>query len=154
MDRHDGEGNLQNLAEIGQLDRVEPRAETIGRLRDNAKRLLTDAAVEAISIETRCIAAYTAAHLLSLAALHLRGYAPSKNHGHRAIVFQTLQSAVGADPAIIIPLSSFHQKRNRAEYEGLNEFSTADLEQLKKLCGQVWAKCLAWLNAFRPDLRG
>lgn len=99
MQEFEGESNLRNLVAIGHLEAVAVEADLLVKWVMNATRLLSDARQSGVSIQTRCIAAYTAAHMLSLAALHVRGYAPSKTHGHRAIVFQTLAPVIGADPS-------------------------------------------------------
>jgi len=147
-----GESNLRSLANIGQLESIAASAETLSRYFKNAKRLLRDAAQKNVSIETRCIAAYTAAHLLSLGALHVRGYGPGRKSGHRAIVFQTLAPAVGADNSVMRPLGTYHRKRNRAEYDGWNHFGEPDLSDLTRLCASIWTLTRRWLEAHNPDL--
>jgi len=147
---HTGETNLRNLANIGQIERIEPNAEMFSRYFVSAKRLLRDSSQSNVSIETRCIAAYTAAHQLCLAALYMRGFAPGRKLGHRAIVFQTLAPAVGADHTVMQPLGNYHRKRNRAEYNGWNEFDEADLTDLTRLCACVWSLTRKWLELYEP----
>jgi hypothetical protein len=146
-----GEESLQRLAAIGQLRRITADPAFVLRLLGNSRRLLKDAQQEAVSIETRCIAAYSAAHLLSLAALHARGFEPIPSRGHRTLVFQTLAPAIGAQHTLLVPLAEFHKKRNEVEYRGANAFRLEDVTHLIRLCGMVWSLCRSWLQANRPD---
>ena len=146
-----GESNLRNLANIGQIESVPSHPEIFSRYFANAKRLLSDAGQQNISLETRCIAAYTAAHFLSLGALYIRGYAPGRKRGHRAIVFQTLAPAIGADHFVMAPLGAYHRKRNKLEYDGWNDFGETDLADLRNLCASVWTLTRRWLVVHNPD---
>jgi hypothetical protein len=117
---------LENLAKTGKL-RAEPgdRQELDGLLK-SARARLSDAKIEALSIESRFDLAYNASHALALAALRWHGYR-SEN---RYLVFQCLQHTLGLGPEVWRVLSLCHDRRNRVEYQGhvdIDEQLVADL---------------------------
>lgn len=83
--------SLENLARIGKLkahaaDRVE-----INRLLASAERALKDAAVAALSSDTRLRTAYGALVQAALAALFAKGYRPTTSEpGHHQLVIRVL----------------------------------------------------------------
>lgn len=106
---------LENLAGAGKPLVAEPQddTETAGLVRSGRARL-ADAANTALSLESRFDLAYNAAHALSLAALRRCGYRAR----HRYIVFQVLPHTLGLGPDVWRVLSTAHDRRNLAEYEG------------------------------------
>lgn len=92
----------------------------------SAKVRLADAQKESNSLESRFSLAYSATHLLALAALRRLGYRPE----HRYIVFQALPHTLGLGPEVWRVLAKCRDLRNRAEYEGdlnIDERLVADL---------------------------
>jgi len=117
---------LENLAKTGKL-RVEAgdQQEFDGLLR-SARTRLADAKIESLSIESRFDLAYNASHAMSLAALRWNGC----RSGNRYLVFQCLQHTAGLGPEVWRVLSLYHDRRNRAEYQGhvdIDEQLVADL---------------------------
>jgi hypothetical protein len=117
---------LENLAKTGKL-KFEPgdQQEFDGLLR-SARTKLTDAKIEALSIESRFDLSYNASHALALAALRWHGY----RSVNRYLVFQCLQHTTGLGPDVWRVLSLCHDRRNRAEYQGhidIDEQLLADL---------------------------
>ena len=106
---------LENRVRIGKLKR-EPRSagEFEGLVMSGATRL-ADAANAALALESRFDLAYNAAHALALAALRHRGY----RSDNRYIVFQALPNTLGLPSATWRVLAKCHERRNRAEYEGV-----------------------------------
>jgi hypothetical protein len=106
---------LENLPGAGKplIAEAPDDAEIAGLLRSGRARL-TDAANTALSLESRFDLAYNAAHALSLAALRRCGYRAR----HRYIVFQALPHTLGLGPEVWRVLSTAHDRRNLAEYEG------------------------------------
>ena len=106
---------LENLSGAGTslIAEAPDDAEIAGLLRSGRARL-TDAANIALSLESRFDLAYNAAHALSLAALRRCGYRAR----HRYIVFQVLPHTLGLGPEVWRVLSTAHDRRNLAEYEG------------------------------------
>ncbi len=109
-----GEGELDNLARIGQLKKEAPdRAEIVGLIRSGRTRL-ADAKNGSLSLESRFDLAYNAAHALALAAMRGHGYRP----GSRYQVFQCLVHTLDLPIEEQRILIEAHRRRNLAEYEG------------------------------------
>ena len=106
---------LDNLVRIGKLQ-PEPfaAAEYAGLLGSGSRRLV-DSGNEALSYESRFDLAYNAAHALALAALRRRGY----RCDNRYMVFQALEHSLGIPAATWRVMATCHDRRNRAEYEGM-----------------------------------
>jgi hypothetical protein len=123
---------LENLAKTGKL-KFEPgdQQEFDGLLR-SARTKLTDAKIEALSIESRFDLSYNASHALALAALRWHGY----RSVNRYLVFQCLQHTTGLGPDVWRVLSLCHDRRNRAEYQGhidIDEQLLADLTNASEI---------------------
>lgn len=124
--------NLENLVKIGKLKR-EPctQKEFDGLLRSGRTRL-DDSRTASLSPESRFDLAYNASHALALAALRWHGY----RSDNRYIVFQCLPHTLGLGPEVWRVLALCHERRNRAEYEGILDLDRqleADLEQAAEL---------------------
>jgi hypothetical protein len=86
---------LDNLVKINILKIEPPDQNEFNRMVESAKRFLKDAKVEELSEEGKFSCVYSAAHILSLAALRWHGYRSS----NRYQVFQCLVHTVGLDQA-------------------------------------------------------
>jgi len=117
---------LDNLVKIKTLKTEPPDQDEFDGMIKSAKRCLDDAEVEGLSDEGKFSSAYTAAHLLSLAAMRWHGYRSDK----RYLVFQCLIHTVGFDEAKCRMLNKCHNLRNIAEYEGHLEITPQLLEEL------------------------
>jgi uncharacterized protein (UPF0332 family) len=120
---------LDNLVRTNLLKSEPAKQSEIDGLYQAGYIRLTDAKKPQNSIESRFDLAYNAAHSLSLAALRLRGYRPSKV---RYIVFQTLPHTLNMDAATWRVLDKAHRLRNSAEYEGYFEVNEQILTDLIK----------------------
>jgi len=125
---------LENLSGPGRPLKAEPpdATETAGLMRTGMARL-ADARNPALAVESRFDLAYNAAHALCLAALRRQGYRAS----NRYIVFQVLPHTLGLGPEVWRVLDMCHNKRNRAEYEGLLEVDDAVVTDLIKATNRV-----------------
>lgn len=131
--------NLENLAKIGQLKKEPPdRAELEGLLQAGRNKL-KDARNASNSFESRFDLAYNAAHALSLAALRRRGYRSES----RYLVFQVLPHTLGIEDSEWRVLATCHERRDRAEYQGVLD---AD-ERLLAALIDIGARLLAALSA-------
>ncbi len=117
---------LDNLVKIQTLKVETPDQEEFDRMLESAKRCLKDAKVDGLSDEGKFSSAYTASHLLSLAALRWHGY----RSNNRYQVFQCLTHTVGFDNVKWRILAKCHNLRNVAEYEGHLEITPQLLEEL------------------------
>jgi hypothetical protein len=108
------------------VKREPPDAREFANFLRSAAVHLRDAANPAVSLDSRFLLAYNAAHALCLAALRYRGYRPS----NRFIVFQVLPDTLDLGPEVWRVLAKAHQVRNVSEYEGesrVEERLVADL---------------------------
>jgi len=117
---------LDNLVKINKLKPEPPDQNEFESMLSSARRRLTDATLEALSLEGRFTLAYGAAHTASLAALRWHGY----RSDNRYLVFQCLKHTVGIEDSKWRLLDLCHQKRNRAEYEGLLDISSGLVQEL------------------------
>lgn len=85
---------------------------------DKAGKFLTDARKEDNSAETRFSMANTAGHMLLMAAIKTKGYRPTSEKGHRAILYQILEALLPGAAKAQTTLSKAHNMRNRSEYDG------------------------------------
>ena len=105
---------LENLVEIGNLERINPSKMEFDTLVNRGECLLLDARNESISIDGRFSLVYRAAHCLCTAALRWHGY---KARGNRFSVFQVLTHTLELTEEAVL-LSDAHRRRNRMDYEG------------------------------------
>ncbi len=133
---------LDNLVRINKLKREPPDQGQIDGLIARARERLADLEVQGLSKAGRFAAAYTAAHLLALAALRGHGY----RSDNRYLVFQCLQHTVGMESARWRVLDRCHQLRNRIEYEGVGEIDDRLLAELIDIAREL----LAQTNSLGP----
>jgi hypothetical protein len=104
---------LENLLKTGQLKEHRADPKEIRRLLASAGRSLKDAAVEAITPETRFDAAYKAVMQSALVALMVNGFTvDSKVPGHHAVAIQSLPKTIGVSPDRLQLLDVLRRKRN------------------------------------------
>lgn len=132
-----GRSNLENLARIRELHAEAPDDREVAKLFAAGRRYLADSRATGLSTHSRFTLAYNAAHSLALAALRSAGYRPSGT-GHRRILFQTLESTVGASAQLSLALAHHHDRRNKVEYEA-SEPSELEAGDLIKLVGELQA---------------
>ncbi|MEO9148908.1 MAG: hypothetical protein ABI212_05965 [Burkholderiaceae bacterium] len=134
---------LDNLVRIGQL-KAEPRNDAeVRRMLVMARTRLADAQLASLSLEGRFSSSYSAAHVAAMAILRWHGYR-SEN---RYLVFQCLEHTLGWTAARWRVLSSAHQQRNLAEYEGFLEIGDAALDELSRLSGELIADVQSRVSA-------
>ena len=125
---------LENLCgPNGPLLREAANAGEFANLIRTGRQSLADARSTGISLESRFLLAYQAAHSLSLAALRHCGYRAR----HRYIVFQVLPHTLGLGPEVWRTLSKCHETRNLGEYEGDLNVSERMVEDLITACDAV-----------------
>lgn len=118
---------LENFVKIGKLKREVFAAPEYEGLVGSGTRRLVDSTNETLSFESRFDLAYNAAHALALAALRRSGY----RSDNRYVVFQALEHSLRIPAATWRVMAACHDRRNRAEYEGVlqvDERLLADLQ--------------------------
>ncbi len=104
---------------IGKLKDHAATAAEVLRLLAAVDRNLADAAVSAVSDETRFDAAYKAVMQCALAAMMSSGYRPSTSEpGHHLTLIQSLPLTLGVDNATWVVLDALRRKRNGNDYTG------------------------------------
>lgn len=133
---------LQNLLRIGRLKEHAPTAEEVQRLLAAIDRNLADAAVSAISDETRFDAAYKAIMQCALVGMLAAGYRPSTNEpGHHQTMIQSLSLTVGAANDAWVVLDALRRQRNANDYTG------------QPITPAASAECIAQAKTLRKQLR-
>ena len=125
--------NLDNLVKIGKLKTELPDQKEFEGMVSSAKRRLQDAHVDSLSEEGRFSLAYGAAHALALAAMRWHGY----RSDNRYLVFQCLEHTVGLTKGKWQVLAQCHDKRNKAEYEGMLDVSPQLLKELTSITSEL-----------------
>ncbi|MAT64235.1 MAG: DNA-binding protein [Gammaproteobacteria bacterium] len=143
--------SLSNL-EGKTLERIEPDAETIGRLLAAARRNIADARVTQISAENRFDAAYKAVMQLANVALQANGYRTlTSRPGHHMTMIQTLGQTLGLDSQSVILLDALRKQRNVADYAG-DPVPESAVEECLARAEVLLQDATRWLEANRPDL--
>ena len=128
------EEELNNLARIGQLDKVPFSPELLRKMLATAHNRLQDAQRTDNSTETRFDCAYTAIRAVADAALLARGWRTSTSKpGHHQTTIACLVHTLGVSPATVRVLDALRKQRNLSDYDG--ELVTA--EALKECLHQA-----------------
>lgn len=110
---------LENLARIGQLDKVPFSPDLMARMLATARSRLTDAQRDENSTETRFDCAYTAIRAIADAALLAHGYRTSTSKpGHHQTTIQCLTHTLGVSAGVVRVLDALRKQRNLSDYDG------------------------------------
>ena len=143
---------LQNLLRIGRLKAHEPAPAEIQRLLAAIDRNLADAAVVAISDETRFDAAYKAVMQCALVAMLAAGYRPATSEpGHHQTMIQTLPLTLGAGNDVWVVLDALRRQRNANDYTG-QPITAAAVAECVNQAKALRTLTLAQLTAKHPEL--
>jgi hypothetical protein len=133
---------LQNLLRIGKLKDHAPTAAEVQRLLGAIDRNLADAAVAAISDETRFDAAYKAVMQCALVAMLAAGYRPATSEpGHHQTMIQSLPLTLGVTNDAWVVLDALRRQRNANDYTGA------------PMTPDIVTECLTQAKALRKLLR-
>ena len=110
---------LENLARIGQLDKVPFSKSLMDKMLATAQSRLHDAQRTENSAETRFDCAYTAIRAIADAALLKRGYRTSTSKpGHHQTTIQCLVHTLDVEAAVVRVLDGLRKQRNLSDYDG------------------------------------
>ena len=110
---------LENLARIGQLDKVPFSSDLMARMLATARSRLIDAQRSENSAETRFDCAYTAIRAIADAALLAHGYRTSTSKpGHHQTTIQCLSHTLGVSVGVVRVLDALRKQRNLSDYDG------------------------------------
>ena len=110
---------LENLARIGQLDKVPFSSDLMARMLATARSRLIDAQRSENSAETRFDCAYTAIRAIADAALLAHGYRTSTSKPrHHQTTIQCLSHTLGVSVGVVRVLDALRKQRNLSDYDG------------------------------------
>lgn len=124
---------LENLVKTRSLSKEAADQREFDGMVTAAKTKLQDAQLPGLSTDSQFALAYSAAHVLALAALRWYGYRSDK----RYTVFQCLPHTLGLSTAKWRVLDACHNRRNLAEYEGHLELDQQLLRELIQIAGEL-----------------
>lgn len=144
--------SLKNLLKTGQLIEHEADADEIRRLFEAARRGIEDAAVTAISADTRFDAAYRSIMQAATVALWANGYrTATSTPGHHRTTIQALEKTIGLGSDRIAVLDRMRHKRNVLDYTG-EDMDEASVEVCIREAQQLLDDLNRWLRDNRQDL--
>ncbi len=109
--------SLDNLLKTKQLQLHHPTNDALLRLLDAIKRNSQDSQLEAVSGETRFVAAYKAIMQSPMLGLWLNGYRTSTSQpGHHQTAIQSLPMILGVNKSVVIILDALRKQRNISDY--------------------------------------
>lgn len=134
------------------LDRVEPSAETVGRLLDAASRHIADSHVRTISAETRFASAYTAVRMLADIGLHASGYRTrSSVPGHHLVAIESMATTFEINASVLARLDHLRRLRNAVEYSG-DLIPESAVKECVAQAESLLTGVRNWLKKHRPEL--
>lgn len=142
--------SLDNL--VGNtLERIEPDPGAVQRLLRSAERNLSDARVDAISVENRFDSAYKAIMQMANAALQACGYRTlTSRPGHHMTMLQSLPQTIGLDRDRMIVLDTLRKQRNLADYSG-DPVPESALEECLTAAEALHDDVVAWIRKRHPE---
>jgi hypothetical protein len=144
--------SLNNLHRIGQLEEHEPDATQVRRMLKSAERSIADARQESISPESRFDVAYRAITQLSMVALWVNGFQPTKSRtGHHQTMIQSLVHTIELDRDQVLLLDTFRVKRNAIDYTG-EDVDEASVDECIGAVSSLFNTVSGWIGRNRPDL--
>lgn len=146
--------SFENLLSEKRLQRHRTSSKEIGKLLAKAERDLSDARVEATSLDGRFMAAYRGALALATVALVATGYRVSGQAQH-VTVFEALPLAMGEDLRELSQyLDTCRQKRNRAAYDEPGLTAEGDVEEIIEAAQALNVQVRNWLSREYSELLG
>jgi len=138
---------LENLLRVGRLKAHAADEREIARLLEAAERGLRDAAIPALSSDSRLDLAYGALMQSAIAALLANGYRPATSEpGHHQLVLQALPKTIGLPPGRVPVLDAYRKARNRIDYHGVPVSDKVASECVAE-AGRLLREVRAWLDA-------
>ncbi len=124
--------------------------EELAGLVAQADRLLTDAGIRGVSVETRHAVTHNAVILLAKAALAAYGYRTGENHHYNGI--ESLRHTIDLDDDRVERLHAHRTKRHGTSYESDALISEADAADLLELALELRSHVIAYLAQHHPEL--
>lgn len=143
---------MENLLRIGKLKPHAVERTEVERLLASAERVLKDATVNKLSVDSRMDLAYRAIMQAALVAMLANGFRPSTTEpGHHQVLIQALPKTIGPSVERLQVFEAFRAARNQSDYRGVpvsQAIAAECSEEARRLLDDV----RTWLRAHRPDL--
>jgi hypothetical protein len=144
--------SLESWAAAGWLRPHQSSRQEIADLLAAAARDLSDAQVEAVSLDTRLALAYEAARLLARAALHASGHLVARRDQDHNFTIESLRFTVGLDENTVLHLQALRKKRNIGSYQRPGATSTGEVQQAIAVARNLMEGVGTWLRRQHPEL--
>ena len=95
--------------------------------------------------------AYNAMRQTAALALRAEGYRVPGRNGSHYWILQSLQYTIGVDSSTIDVLDKHRRKRNAIEYEGAEEVSSKEADDIACLAMNIYKELKAWLKEKHPE---
>lgn len=142
--------NLKRLLDQGRIRKHKTSKKEIENLLGLAKRDISDAKTDAISLDRRFATAYNGILQLAMILLYCNGYAP-KGVGHHATVFEAMKVLMGDDYLKLADyFDSCRSKRNITDYDYAGGISKSEVDEIIKEAEDFQEVILAWLKTNYP----
>jgi len=144
--------SLENYARNSWIAAEPTSAEEIGGLLAIVARGIADSDVEAISLDLRFAAAFSAALSAATAALRAAGYRTKTQAGHHQKTVECLEFTIGADQKLINRMRMLSKKRNITFYDTVGNISEQDLRLAQETAAALLRDVTLWLKKLHPEL--
>ena len=116
------------------------------------QRGISDSKVEAISLDLRFAAAFSAALSAATASLRASGYRTKTQVGHHMKTVECLEFTIGADQRLINRMKTLSKKRNITFYDTAGNISNEDLRLAQETAEELLRKVQEWIRKAHPAL--
>jgi len=142
---------LEELANVGELEKLAVTWSEIKGLLKKARRKLSDAKAESISRETRLEQAYNVILTCALIALRVSGYRVPGTRSSHYTAIETLRDTIGLDEDKIDYFQSLRGLRHRDIYDSDLVINKEDLSESINEAEALLASLETWIaHNFKP----
>ena len=116
------------------------------------ERNLSDAGVDAVSLDARLQFAFNAALCCATIALRASGFRVPVSEGHHERTINSLKLTLRADSRLIAQLNGFRKKRSNITYDAAGTTSQSEVDNLLEIANDLYKFVIRWLRETHSDL--
>ena len=116
------------------------------------ERNLSDAGVDAVSLDARLQFAFNAALCCATIALRASGFRVPVSEGHHERTINSLKLTLRADSRLIAQLNGFRKKRSNITYDAAGTTSQSEVDNLLEIANDLYKFIIRWLRETHSDL--